>query len=113
MMTPAQVFARGAHACIVAAVLTCAGFAAESVKVHFDLAPDSAEKSLKQFSAQSGVEVIFSTDLAANVKTNGLTGDFTPREALNRILAGTPLVATENAKSGAFTLSRASDPNAP
>lgn len=71
---------------------------------HFDLPSGAAERSLREFSAQSGVQVLFSTNTAAGVKTNGVEGHFTPREAMQRLLEGTKLVVSE--KNGALMVSR-------
>lgn len=84
-------------------------FAAESAKTAYDLPADRAEKSLKQFSSQSGLEVLFPTRTVGRTHTNAVRGELTAREAIERMLAGTGLTVTENRKTGAFTV--ASDPN--
>ncbi len=73
----------------------------------FDLPADQAERSLRLFAAQSGLEVLFSRTTTARVRTNPLRGDFEPLEAVQRLLAGTRLVATRDARSGAIIVSRA------
>lgn len=92
-----------------AVLMSSALFAAEAGKKAYDLPADRAEKSLKQFSAQSGLEVLFPTRTVGRTRTNTVRGDLTAREAIERMLAGTGLVVTENPKTGAFTV--ASDPN--
>lgn len=87
-------------------------FAAESNRVRFSLPAEAAELALKRFSVQSGLEVLFGTDTAANVKTKAVTGEFLPKEAIDRMLAGTPLRADQDEKTGAMKVSRAGDPNA-
>lgn len=84
---------------------------AEPAKRTFSLAADAAERSLKAFSAQSGVEVLFATQTVGKVRTNPVQGEFTPREAMQRLTQGTGLLAAEDARTGAFTVS--SDPNGP
>jgi outer membrane receptor protein involved in Fe transport len=84
---------------------------AEPLKMNFDLPADAAEQALKRFAVQSGLEVLFVTETVAKVKTNAVKGEFSPREAINRMLAGTNLVASEDANSGAMKISRAPKPN--
>ncbi len=88
----------------VAAIAPRAG-AAETAKA-FDIPAGPADKALKQFSAQSGVEVIFGTASAEQVRSKLLRGTFAPREAMALLLEGTGLVATANEKTGAVTVSR-------
>ena len=85
-------------------------FAAESRKA-FDVPAGPAEKSLKTFSAQAGVEVVFATSSASNVKTNAVKGDLAPREALDHMLSGTGLIAEPNRQGGGLMVLR--DPNGP
>lgn len=75
----------------------------------FDLPGDVAEGSLKKFATQSGLEVLFATRTVGRVPTNAVRGDLAPREALDRLLAGTGLVAAQDAATGALTVS--TDPN--
>ena len=86
-----------------------ASFAAavDAPKRRFDLPVDSVEKSLKRFAEQSGLQVLYPTKLAQNLRTKSLQGMFTPRDALERILAGTGLIAVHDEKSGALTVLRA------
>ena len=76
----------------------------------FDIPAGAADKALKQFVAQSGVELIFGTAAAAQATTNAVKGNYAPREALTLLLQGTGLVVVANEKTGALTVSR--DPKA-
>jgi len=85
--------------------------AAEPAKKLFDLPSDRAEKSLKLFSRQAGLEVIFPSEIAKEVRTNPVKGKMTAREALDAMLANTGLVLFEDS-TGAFTVRREGrDPN--
>jgi hypothetical protein len=75
----------------------------------FDLPAESAEKALKDFAAQSGLEVLFSPQTTADIQTRAVKGDYTPRDAMNRLLAGTALVAAQDGQTGAFNISRDKD----
>lgn len=86
--------------------------AAVNTRKQFDLPPDSAERSIKRLSEQSGVEVLFPTNLARDVRTNAVRGEFTPREALDQMLVGTGLMPAQDRATGALTIRReGSDPN--
>ncbi len=84
---------------------------ASPVTRDFKLPSETAERSLKLFSSQSGQEVLFATKTVGQVRTNVVEGSFTPREAIKRLTVGTGLIVVEDARTGAFTVS--SDPNAP
>jgi iron complex outermembrane receptor protein len=97
-------------------LLGARAMAAEGVRMSFDVPADAAERSLKKFSAQSGREVLFDSDAVGSVTTNAIKGDYTPRGALNRMLANTRLSATEDERTGAFRVQRSvvqADPPAP
>ncbi|MBL9194933.1 MAG: TonB-dependent receptor [Opitutaceae bacterium] len=98
---------------LIAILLFCAfaghiADAAESDARPFDLPVAPAETSLRQFAVQSGAEVLFATRTVGRTRTNEVRGDLTPREAITRLLAGTGLLAEQDARSGAWTIS--SDP---
>ncbi|MDO8544946.1 MAG: STN domain-containing protein [Opitutaceae bacterium] len=80
-------------------------------KMAFDLPADDAERSLKQFSARSGLEVLFVSDSVASVRTNAVKGDFTPREVIDRMLEGTKLSALQQEKNGAIRIISAASAN--
>ncbi len=85
--------------------------ASEMAKKTFDLKADAAERALKAFSAQSRVEVLFSSDAAAGVRTNAVKGDYTPIEAVELMLAGTVLYVRD-ASNGVVRIARSTnDPN--
>lgn len=75
----------------------------------FDLPQETADKSLKRFSEQSGLEVIFSSSVAKGVTTCPVKGEMAPGLALESMLAGTGLVVVRESKSGAFTVLKETD----
>jgi hypothetical protein len=81
--------------------------AADETKMRFDVPADSAEKSLRLFSTQSSLEVLFATEVVADVRTNAVKGEFTPMEAISRLLFGTSLRIVRDEKNGVLRLSRA------
>ena len=79
----------------------------------FDLPAESADKSLKRFSDQSGLEVLFPTQIARAVETNAVKGEMTPKAALDSLLANTGLAAIQDPKTQAFSIKKESEvPNA-
>lgn len=73
---------------------------------YYDIPAGTADRSLKQFSEQAGLEVIFSTQIARAVKTNPVKGEMMARQALDAMLADTGLMIIQDQKTGAFTVSR-------
>jgi iron complex outermembrane recepter protein len=83
-----------AWACFATSLMAASS---DTPKKHFDLPADTAEQSLRRFSAQSGVELLYSTEVAAGVRTNAVRGEFLPHEAVERLLTGTGLSAVRDA----------------
>lgn len=96
-------------ACVFPALAT------ESAKKTFNVRADTAERSLKEFAAQSGVDVLFVAEAVANVTTNAVKGDYAPADVLQQMLAGTPLRPLPDEKTGALSVTRqpAAEKNAP
>lgn len=77
----------------------------------FDIPAGPAEKSLRLFSSQSGVEILFSTAAAKSVQTNAVQGAHPPTEALRLLLNGTSLRAVNDERNGVLRVTI--DPAAP
>jgi len=77
----------------------------------FNLPADEARSTLRLFAEQSGRGLVVDSETVHDVRTNAVHGNFTPRAALSRLLAGTPLVATQDPQSGAFAVRR--EPESP
>jgi len=99
---------RLAHCCLLPLVFALAGvgFAAVAPERSFDLPADVIEKSLKRFSAQSGLQVLFPTDAVAGVRSRPVRGEMTSRQALDQMLVGTGFAAFQDPKSGALTVKK-------
>src|SRR5258707_389565 len=80
--------------------------AAVELKQPCDFPAGDAPATLRVFSERSGREVLFAAEVVRGVHTNAVRGEFTPREALERMLAGTDLVAVPDERSSAFAVSR-------
>src|SRR5258708_12772627 len=84
---------------------------AQSTKKHFDIPSDAADRSLRVFSTQSGVDVVFVPETVASAKANAVKGDYTPLEAARLLVAGTGLVVSQEGGNGPFLANPTSDPH--
>jgi outer membrane receptor protein involved in Fe transport len=87
--------------------------AAETTRRAYDLAPGDAAVTLKRFSSVSGQPIIYLLDKVRGVQTNAVRGEFTARDALDRMVAGTSLVVSHDAATGALTVSRSASAHPP
>ena len=92
-------------------ILATALQAAGPARQYFDLPGDAAERSLRRFAAQSGLQVIFPTDAVRGVRTHTVRGTYTSREALDRMVANTGLTVAHDTGSGALTVTRRPHPD--
>ncbi|MBI5381433.1 MAG: TonB-dependent receptor [Opitutae bacterium] len=91
---------------LCAVLLSALTFAtAQEPKRTFDLPAADAATALQLFMEQSQLEVIYPSDAVRGVQLPAIKGSYTAREALERLLAGTPLAATQ-ARNGAFAVNR-------
>lgn len=74
------------------------------MKKPIDVTTGFASETLKNFARQTDREIVFSPETVGSVKTNAVKGEFSPKEALDVMLADTGLVATQDAKTGAFAV---------
>jgi iron complex outermembrane recepter protein len=89
-------------------LLSTHALAAESVpaaRPNYSIAPGDLRYALDAFAAQSDVQLIYSPELAVGKTTHGISGHFTPVEALRQLLAGTGLTWT-SVSNATFVLSK-------
>ena len=98
--------ARRLVVCLAIILTPASSLGADDAVRSFDIPADHAEKSLRVFSAQSGVQVIFPSDAVKDVTTKAVKGDMLPGVALDQLLSGTRLVAVQESNGGAFTVRR-------
>jgi len=72
----------------------------------FDLPRGDAATTLNQFAGLSGSQIVFMMDKVRGQQTNAVKGEFSPREALDRMLAGTDLSVWQDKTTGVFVISR-------
>jgi iron complex outermembrane receptor protein len=90
------------------AALSCLslGHAAEAGRRSFDVPAGLADQTLKAFSDQADVAVLFATDSAGRIRTNAVKGNYTTAEAMAMLLRDSGLVAVASEKTGTFTITR-------
>jgi iron complex outermembrane recepter protein len=57
----------------------------------FDIAPQPLDRALTTFSAQAHIQVLVAGELTGGLRSPGVSGTYTPEEALQRLLADTGL----------------------
>jgi iron complex outermembrane receptor protein len=93
--------------CGILSALAVPGTAAEQ-KRGYDLPRGDAAAMLARFAEQSGRPVLFAMDKVRGVRTNAVTGEFSPTQALDLLLAGTELVAMLDRATGDIIVHRRS-----
>ncbi|MDP3072310.1 MAG: hypothetical protein Q8N18_18610 [Opitutaceae bacterium] len=93
---------------VVAALAPAARPASETApaKRHFDLPAGDAATTLRAYTEQSGEQIVYVVPRVQGVKTNPVKGEFTVREAIDRMLAKTALTVVADAASGALLIQR-------
>ncbi|WP_347987703.1 TonB-dependent receptor [Methylomonas sp. AM2-LC] len=71
---------------------------AEERVINFSIPPQSAVTALDALAAQSDLQMLFNREALKNSTTQGLSGSFTAREALKKLLVGTGLTYTFTAE---------------
>jgi outer membrane receptor protein involved in Fe transport len=87
-------------------VLASPGRAADQTKKVYDLPAGEASSALKRFAEVSGRETLFAADAIRGVRTAAIRGEFSPQEALDKMLANTGLSAAPDATTGAFAVTK-------
>ncbi len=77
--------------------LVVAAFAADEPRQRFDLPAGDAAATLRRFAEISGREILYAADAVRGVTTAAVHGEFSPGEALQRMLAGTEIYAIADA----------------
>lgn len=82
-------------------------FGADTDRRAFNVAAGEAALTLKTFASQADREIMFPAETVAGIRTSAVKGHFTPRDALDRLIAHTDLTVVEDARTGAFVVNRA------
>ena len=89
---------------VLAALASAADGATPSSTRSYALEAGEAQLTLRQFVEQSGEQIVYVVTKVRGVKTNPVRGEFTTRDALHRLVAGTHLVVVEDQKTGALLI---------
>lgn len=76
----------------------------------FDLEAQSATTAIPQFGRQAGIQIIASTEILQNVRTNAVRGEVDVDAALRMMLQDTGLKATRNANGDYVIMAESADP---
>ena len=79
----------------------------------FDVPAGEAVDTLKRTAQQGGLEIVFLAETVRGVRTPALRGEFTPREALDRLVRQTGLVVVRDPRTGTLTVNRSAAPVPP
>lgn len=71
--------------------LFVASATAAPAAVHFEIPAGDAARTLQIFLVTSHIEMLYRLDKIRGIQTHAVNGDFTPREALAKMLEGTTL----------------------
>lgn len=73
----------------------------------FDVPAGDAAQSLRTFSHQSGVQILYPAEQVRGLQTRAVQGNFEPRDALDTMLATTGWIVVQDEASGALLIKRA------
>lgn len=76
----------------------------------FDVPAGNAVDTLKRAALQAGLEIVYSAETVRDVKTNAISGQYSPRDALSRMLEGTDLYVVQDDRTGAMSVLRRNRP---
>ena len=99
-----QALSKFTLAAVVSSVLA-ASAVAQTRSYRFDIENEPLSRALRSYSQIAEQEIIFTEDVVAGAEAATLKGDFTPEQALEKLLEGTGLVA-ERSPSGAIMIRR-------
>ncbi len=94
--------------CLLGVFVCTLALAQDVSKRSYDIPADAADKALKAFSEQSGHGLLITSETAQGIRTRAIKGDYTAREALDAMLFDSGLVASQDAKSGAYVVRKES-----
>jgi iron complex outermembrane recepter protein len=82
----------------------------ETARRRFDIPAGEALVTLKRAAQQAELEIVYAATLVEGVQTRAVTGDFTPIEALERMVEDTVLKIFHDPRTGALSVMRRADP---
>ncbi|MCG8527002.1 MAG: hypothetical protein MI748_11510 [Opitutales bacterium] len=98
--------------CCVSVVMCFACTGAEKV-MEFNIEADKARKAIRAFGKQSRESLLYKLKDLKDVITNEVVGNYSPSDALELLLEGTPLSFDQDVETGAFAIFRLEEMNSP
>ena len=93
-------------ALLCASLVAALHAAEEPARRHFDIPAGAAVVTLKRAAQQAGLEIVYSAAVVQGVEIQPVAGEFTPCEALERMVAHTPLTIFPDPQTGALSILR-------
>jgi len=82
---------RNSYRRLTAAMQLAANDPSSGTRKTFNIPAGDLETALLEFSTQSGIQLVYSSDLVAGYRTSGLQGEYASEEALKKLLGKTPI----------------------
>ena len=99
-------------AALLAARISVPAATREAVRT-FDVPAGEAGETLRRTAQQGGVEIVFLMEVVRGIRTAPVRGEFTPREALDRLVRDTGLIVARDPSTGTLTVNRPASPPVP
>ena len=93
-------------AAVLAAAAGLAGPALAQETTSFDIPGGSLREALDRYIDQSGRDLVYRSDQVAGVRVSGVSGQYASAEALDRLLAGSDLVAVADASGAVMVVAQ-------
>ena len=74
-----------------AAWFTLGATPAEARKMDFNIPAQDLSSALKNFALETGLQMLYSSDMVKGIRSKGVTGKYEPKEVLDILLSGTGL----------------------
>lgn len=109
LAVPIRILARPLPLAMTAALAIPRAIVAAEPVLPFDIPAQALGSALNAYSEQVGVQLSYPAALAAGLESPGVTGRYTPAEALEKFLTGTG-IAVQSTRNGTLTLERKAPP---
>lgn len=109
LAVPIRILARPLPLAMTAALAIPRAIVAAEPVLPFDIPAQALGSALNAYSEQVGVQLSYPAALAAGLESPGVTGRYTPAEALEKLLTGTG-IAVQSTRNGTLTLERKAPP---
>ncbi|MDY6946443.1 MAG: TonB-dependent receptor [Pseudomonadota bacterium] len=95
---------------LLALVSSFAAYAVADIPKRIDVPAGELVAALETLSRQAAVDLVFQPDQLKSFRTDGVSGTYSPEDAIRILLKGTPLQLRTDASSGAMVIAPAAAP---